>query len=370
MLKGWSPNAQENNLFVLTDLIKITNVAYSIIIDDSEARTITWKYDDSTQDIVQIKQLGDPIVPPKEPSKVGYQFTHYEYTNGTKVKSTDKVTDDATITAKYTKIVTITWEYDDDFSETEEKAYLLGEPLVPPRELSKAGWHFTHYEYTDGTMFKSTDKVTGDATITAKYIKEVTITWNYNDGNNNEINVKFKEYDLAIKIPNVGDVIETLKVYRYTTITDLGTASKYNLFDINEDHHITATIIDKTGPIIIDLEDSETPYKYEQIVIVSAKVKVRISIWTYFPTGGSSDYTQAILPIHLEFGILCSSFAEGGHPDLIAHETIDGGVYKFDKWSPESLPPIGSSGQPFPFGSRVIGGPGSIFSFSATYTTI
>ena len=175
---GWTPSVD-----------KVTgDVTYTATYSQTVNKyTITWKNADGTELKSEKVAYGDmPAYSGETPTKAATEENSYTFAGWD--PEVDKVTEDATYTAKFTaekNKYTVTWKYADGNVLEEDKDVPYGvEPTYDGETPTKA--KTAEYTYTFAGWTPDVSTVTGNVTYTAKFTasKNVyTITWKDADGN-------------------------------------------------------------------------------------------------------------------------------------------------------------------------------------------
>ena len=173
---------------------------YTVAVHFRDYAKVTFNYQkvvNGVMSTVQNVSLGDSATPIDEPVYENFDFTGW-YTNKECTLPYDfeqAVTSDITLYAGWVKSAyTVTFDFGDasgaeDFTTTVKAGETVTAPDEPAYEgHSIAGW------YTDPsfeTSYDFTTPVETDLTLYAKWVEDLTVTFDYGDGETKEVQVKY-----------------------------------------------------------------------------------------------------------------------------------------------------------------------------------
>ena len=124
---------------------------------------------------------GSTIEEPSEPTKSGYKFGGWYTENGELWNFDDEIYGNITLTAKWLEIYTVVFENDD--GETILEAEVVeGDTIVAPKSPSKVGYRFDGWVTDSGDEWSFDTAPTESITLTAKWVKVYTVSFNSNGG--------------------------------------------------------------------------------------------------------------------------------------------------------------------------------------------
>lgn len=197
---GWYLNDKEYNFDskVTGDVKLIAKWKVAEEYEDLTRYTITFNTDgaESIKDkkVWEEQKIGElPTI-----TKSGYRFNGW-YINDKKVTSDYIVTKNITVTAKWTKLYTVTFNSDGG-STVNKQEVAEGEKVVKVSNPKKSGYVFDGW-YLDGKKYSFDSKVSKNLELTAKWAKAYTITFN-SDGGSKVSTLSVKQNTVATKPSN------------------------------------------------------------------------------------------------------------------------------------------------------------------------
>ena len=142
---------------------------------------------------------GKTITKPRNnPSKENYTFIGW-YNDESEFDFSSPITSDLTLKAKWEKKVSVTFDYNGAGSNFEimvDKGSLVTSRNASWTKHKFLGW------YNGDTLFDFSTPIISDITLTAKWVKLLTVTFDYDDANHNVESKEVEEGQLITDVPN------------------------------------------------------------------------------------------------------------------------------------------------------------------------
>ena len=146
------------------------NATYTVTFDSNGGESILPQY-------VREGELStDPGIPPRD----GYRFDGWYFDGKLWDFNGTKITKSITLVAKWVETVTVTFDLD---NETNVKIYVYDKntPAMKPIDPTKAGYRFDGW-LLDGVLWDFNAPLTQSITLTAKWVKTFTVTFDSDGG--------------------------------------------------------------------------------------------------------------------------------------------------------------------------------------------
>ena len=120
-------------------------------------------------------KAGSKIYPPADPVREGYRFEYWE-ANGQEFVFDVMPENDTTLTAKWSKLYSLTFVTAADAETVQSATYAAGDALDLPETVSRPHYKFTGWT-DNGAPFTSTVMPDKDLTLTASWAEAITLTF-------------------------------------------------------------------------------------------------------------------------------------------------------------------------------------------------
>ena len=153
--------------------------------NEGQKYTVTFNADGKEYKKVGVLE-NTKVSKPTSPSKSGYKFVEWQLDNSAFDFNT-KITGDITLTAKFEEIsaYTVTFNSDGGSSVTSQQVE-VGKKATKPTDPTKSGYKFVEWQL-NGSTYSFDSAVNSDITLKAKWKKTYTVTFDKNNGTNNDI---------------------------------------------------------------------------------------------------------------------------------------------------------------------------------------
>lgn len=163
---GWFDGSEEWDFATDKVTADVTLTAKWELVD----RTVTFAGEGITPPVAATVKHGGTATAPADPVRENYRFEGWFVTEGTTVTDTEwnfdkAVTEDITLTAKFTRLYKVTFTG----ATVSEQQVVSGGRAVRPDDPAKEGYTFEGWYNGDTKWNFATDKVTADVTLTAKF---------------------------------------------------------------------------------------------------------------------------------------------------------------------------------------------------------
>ena len=144
-----------------------------------KAYTVTFNSDGGSKVDNQLVVENKVATKPKNPTRTGYKFIEWQL-NGQAYNFSTPVTKDITLKAKWEKVNTVTFNSNGG-STVASQTVEMNKTVTKPKDPTRTGYKFIEWQL-NGQAYVFSTPVTKDITLTAKWEKVNTVTFNSNGG--------------------------------------------------------------------------------------------------------------------------------------------------------------------------------------------